>query len=190
MGPAIRNTGELDISEYVQAVNVRRQVPKGILDLAAMSQNAKEIVRILSALGWMEPAAAMRPGIADPATEVSYEVTVPPATYNASGVLVPSEALIIPICAPINRSVVIDYIRVTAGNLTAAQFGEVEFKKVNLGGFGEFCLPFEPDDQPGRFDNKGHIIMCPKSGFSVFGRNFSPNGSAVFHLDARMWAAC
>jgi hypothetical protein len=180
----------LSIAECVQAANIRRQVPKAITDLANMSQNAKEIVCILSALGWMEPAAATRPGCADPATEVSYEVTVPPATYNSAGVLVPSEALVIPICAPINRSVVIDYLRVTAANLTAAEFGEVEFKKVNLGGVGEFCLPFEPDDQPGRFDNKSHIIMCPKTGFSVFAKNFSPNGSAVFHLDARMWSAC
>lgn len=183
-------SGKLSIASFVQASNVRRQVPKEILELASLSPNAREIVQILSALGWMEPASSFRPGTSDPATEVAYEVTVPPASMDDEGKVTPSEALMLPVCAPINRSVVIEYLRVKPGNLTAAKYGEVEYKKVQLGGFGDWCLPFEPDDQPGRFDNKGHIVMCPKSGFSVFAKNFSPCSEAVFHLEARMWASC
>lgn len=180
----------IGVADFIRAAYIYRTVPKGILDLACLSQNAKDIIAILSALGWLEPAGAMRPGVADLVTEVEYEVTVPPATYDADGNVVPSEALIIPICAPINRSLVIDYLRVTAGNLTAASSGGVEYKNVNLGGFGDFCLPFGPDELPGRFDNISHIVMCPGSGFSVFGKNYSTVSSAVFHLEARMWSTC
>lgn len=180
----------LTLTEYIQACALRRQVPKAILDLAAQSQSSKEIVCILSALGWMEPAAAWRPGACDPAVEVEYEVTVPPATYDATGKLIPSEKLVIAICAPINRSLVVDILRVQPGNLTAAKSGQTRYKKVNLGGFGEFCLPFEPENVPGRFSNVEHLVVCPGAGFSVFAENDDPCSEAVFNFVARMWGSC
>jgi len=182
--------GPLTLAEYVQAASIRRQVPKTVLELAALSPGSRELVTILSSLGWMEPAAAWRPGVTDMVTEVEYEVTVPPAIRNADGTITNSEVLMLPVCAPLSRSIVIDILRVSAGNLTAAQSGRTKYKKVNLGGFGEFCLPFEPDDLCGRFANIEHIIVCPKAGFSVFAENCNPCSEAVFHLYARMWSAC
>lgn len=182
--------GPLTLAEYIQAASVRRQIPKTVLDLAAQGPGARDLVAILSSLGWMEPAGAWRPGAADSATEVEFEVTVPPATFDSTGQVVPASKLMLPICAPLSRSLVIDILRVQPANLTAANSGQTKYKKVNLGGFGEFCLPFEPENLCGRFANVEHVIVCPKAGFSVFAENCSPCSEAVFNLYARMWSAC
>lgn len=179
----------ITLAEYIQAC-AKRQVPSSVIALASQSPMSKEIVCILSALGWMEPASTMRPGACEVVNQVEYEITVPPATRLANGKIQPSEGLLIPICAPLNRSLMIDLLRVKAANLTAASSGRTLFKKVNLGNFGDFCAPFEPGTQCGRFANYEHIVVCPKASFSLFAENCNPCSEAVFHLEARMWGAC
>jgi hypothetical protein len=180
---------KLTLAEYIQACT-KGLTPKTIVDLASQSPESQEIVCILSALGWMEPAGAWRPPACESVIEVEDEIVVGPATRNTDGSTTPSQGLAIPICAPLNKSLVIEILRIQPGNLTAAQGGRTLFKKVNLGGFGEFCLPFEPATKCGRFANVEHIVVCPGGSFSLFAENCNPCSEAVFNLHARMWAAC
>jgi hypothetical protein len=166
------------------------QLPNSILSVKNKSQFLSDLVCMAELLGVLEPACATRPGVCDPVVVVDRDITLPVATINEAGQTVPSEALAIPICAPMNRALVIKTLRLLPADLTAAEFGEVEFKKVNLGGFGEWCLAFEPQGGPGLFVNVEHIITPPAGGFSLHAKNHSTANQATFHLHAEMWACC
>lgn len=142
-------------------------------------------------LGNLEPAAATRPGVCDPVIYYERQITVPAAT-TVDGVVVPAEERVISFCAPINRALVIAESRVTAGNAVAAAQPVTMplYKKVNLGTFGEWCLPFEPLDAVGGFANVEHIIVPPGGGFSIYVQNFDTTGPAVYNYKARFWASC
>jgi hypothetical protein len=122
---------------------------------------------------------------------VDRDVTVAPATL-VDGVVTPSEERILSFCAPLNKPLVVDQLRVTPGNLTASNqpFTQPVYKRVNLGTFGEWCLPFEPTDGPGLFSNVEHVVVPPKGGYSVYVQNFNPASEAIYHVHSEIWACC
>ncbi len=89
-----------------------------------------------------------------------------------------------------NRALVVERLRVLPANLTGATQprNQPQYKRVNLATFGEWCLPFEPQEATNQFVNVEHVIVPPNAGYSVFVSNFDPFSEAVFHLSGRMWA--
>lgn len=188
-GPKIAICPGLSLADYIIYCCTGR-LPASIIAVQKKSPFLDDLVCLAQLLGALEPLCATRPGVCDPVVVVDRDFCVEPATLNAQGQVAPSEARGISLCAPMNRALVIKTLRITAANLTAAESGEVEFKKVNLGTFGEFCLPFEPLGGPGNLVNVEHIIAPPGAGFSVHAKNHDRFSEACFHVHAEMWACC
>jgi hypothetical protein len=168
------------------------QLPRVIAEAIRKGGFLGDLLCAADIIGGLEPLSATRPGVCDPVIVVDKDITVPPATLNADGTVTPSEVRVTSYCAPMNRALVIQESRVTAANATAAKqpITQPVYKRVNLGTFGEWCLPFEPPDEPGQFVNVEHIIAPPESGYSVYVQNFDPTSEAVYHFHSRMWASC
>jgi hypothetical protein len=162
------------------------------LSQAAQDPILRAILCTLEIIGKLEPEAATRPGVCDPAVYFTRQITLPAATLNADGSVTPSEARVISFCAPTNRALVVEESRVSAGNDVAANqpVPMPVYKRVNLATFGEWCLPFEPDSLPGSFVNVEHIIVPSSAGYSVYVQNYNPNSEAVYDYKARFWASC
>lgn len=154
-----------------------------------------DIVSLLCALGQFEPAGAHRPGVCDIVTSFDDMVEVPPATIDAAGEVVPSTKVLIKICAPQHRSLVVDFLEGIAANLTAWESGEVFSKSMAVAGFSEaFCPPGEPGpgsptDQ-GVFSNVRRVVLAPGAGFDLSARNHDPYSPALFHVKGVMWSTC
>lgn len=168
------------------------ELPGAICRALAQPSFLADLIRFNALIGNLQPMCAVRPGVCDPSITVDKQIVVPPATLNADGSLTPSEVRAISYCAPLNRALVVAESRITAGNLTGASQPGTQpvYKRVNLGTFGEWCLPFEPADMPGQFANVENIIVSPAAGYSVFVQNFNPESEAVYHLHSRLWACC
>lgn len=161
-----------------------------------------DITSLLCALGLFEPAGAHRPGICDIVTSFDDIVEVPPAVLNPNpepnnpdDEIIPSTKVLIKICAPAHRSLVVDFLEGIAANLTAWESGEVFSKALQVSGFSEmFCPPGEPGpgsptDQ-GVFSNIRRVILAPKAGFDLSARNFDLFSEALFHVKAVVWSTC
>lgn len=168
------------------------QIPANVQKLMSQGGFIADLLCALDIIGALEPLCATRPGVCDPAIDVEKDIHVPPAKLNPDGSVTPSQVRAISYCAPMNRALVVAENRITAVNLVASTQPTAQpiFKRVSLGTFGEFCLPFEPADEPGLFSNVEHVIVPPQGGFSVFLQNFNTTAEAVYHLHARMWACC
>jgi hypothetical protein len=168
------------------------ELPKAWQRLIQEGGFLADLFRFAHAIGALEPVCAIRPGVCDPEIVIDRDITVPVATLNPDGSIKPSEEKVISICAPMNRALVVRELMVTPANLTASTQPKTQpvYKRVNLAGFGEWCLPFEPHESPGLFANVQNIIVPPKAGFSVFVENHSTTSEAVYHVHGRMWACC
>jgi hypothetical protein len=168
------------------------EIPKVWREFIAEGGFLADLVRFAYSIGALEPVCAIRPGVCDPEIVIDRDITVPVATIGAGGAVTPSEEKVISICAPMNRALVVRELKVTPANLTASTQPKTQpvYKRVNLAGFGEWCLPFEPHESPGLFANVQNIITPPKAGFSVFVQNHSTTSEAVYHVHGRMWACC
>lgn len=172
----------------------------GILPLnvsKALSQSAQDpylraILCAAEMVGALEPLSATRPGVCDPVIFFERNVVLPAATLNDDGSVTPSEARLVSFCAPTNRALVIAESRLTSANETAENqpVPMPLYKRVNLGTFGEWCLPFEPDTLPGSFVNVEHVIVPSGAGFSLYVQNHNPNSEAIYNYKARFWASC
>jgi len=159
----------------------------------------QDVVSLLCALGHFEPATLQRPGACDIVTSFDDIVEVEPATIAGectdAEVITPSEQVLIKICAPQNKALVVDFLEGIAANLTAWESGEVVSKSMQVAGFSEaFCPAGEPG--PGQPSNEGvfsqvrRIVLCPGSGFDLTARNHSPYSPALFHIKGVMWTTC
>lgn len=154
----------------------------------------RDLVCFAAKIGALEPLSAIRPDALQLVTVFDKTVSVEPATFAADGVtIIPAEKKLIQICAPMQQALVVDKLRAVAANLTAAESGDIVFKRLAVFGFSEgFCPPGEPadGDDLGTFQNVEHVILRPESGFDVHARNHDPFSEALFHIHARMWVAC
>lgn len=176
----------ITLAEYAASCLAGKEPPKPLQAFADRSAFAQDVARFAVLVGASEPLAATRPGACDMVGIVDRTFTVPPAISATE----PSTVKALSICSSLSQSVVIDRLRLTPANLTAEEFGLVQFKRVLLATFGEFCLPFTPEDEPATFINVEHVILCPKSGFDIFAVNTDPFSEAVFHIFFRGWATC
>lgn len=163
------------------------------LAYAPDSEILRALLCVASAVGALDPLATIRPGVCDKVFVFDKTVEVPPATIDAAGNVVPSEAKLIQICAPMGLALVVETLRALPANLTAALSGDIVFARQAVMGFSEgFCLPGEPADGDGlgTFQNVEHVLLLPEAGFDVHARNFSTVSPALFQMHARMWATC
>lgn len=184
----------ITLSEWIQAA-CKGKVPESYLHLGdgEPTQILKDLICFASAIGALEPLQAIRPSAIQLVTVFDKTVEVPVATLDAAGKVVPSEEKLIQICAPMSQALVVDRLRALPANLTATQNGDIVFKRLAVMGFSEgFCPPGEPadGDDLGTFQNVEHVILRPEAGFDVHARNFDLFSTALFHIHARMWAAC
>lgn len=184
----------ISLADYIAAV-CKGKMPASWLAVGGLepSQFLKDLVCFASAIGALEPLSAIRPAATELVTVFDKTVEVPPATVNAAGAIVPAEAKLIQICAPMGKALVVDKLRGLPANLTATESGDIVFKRLAVFGFSEgFCPPGEPadGDDLGTFQNVEHVILRPEAGFDVHARNHDPFSPALFHIHARMWTAC
>jgi len=156
--------------------------------------STQDLVSILCAIGWFEPRGLTEPRACDIVTSFDDMVELPPAT-TVDGEVVPSTGVLIKICAPNHRTLVVDFLEGIAANLTAWESGELFSKAMSVPGFSEmFCPPGEPGPgsptDEGVFSNIRRVVLCPKAGFDLSARNHSTTSSALFHVKATMWATC
>lgn len=155
-----------------------------------------DITSLLCALGLFEPAGAHRPSICDIVTSFDDIVEVPPAEIDPdTGEITPSQKVLIKICAPAHRSLIVDFLEGIAANLTAWESGEVFSKAMQVPGFSEaFCPPGEPGPGSptdlGVFSQVRRVVLAPKAGFDLSARNHDPYSPALFHVKAVMWSTC
>jgi len=182
----------VSLSEYVSYCCTGRPPARLLAILNGPPSLLRDILCALDTIGALEPLSATRPGVCDPVIVVDKDIPLPPARLNADGTVTPSEERVTSFCAPMNRALGIEKARVTAANLTAARQPVVQpiFKRVNLGTFGEWCLPFEPPSEANQFVNVEHVVVPPGAGYSIYVQNWDPTSEAVYHYHARMWASC
>jgi hypothetical protein len=168
------------------------KLPASVEALRQQSPFAQDLVDLVQLLGWLIPAGTIRPGPCDPEIKVTRSIEVAAATLNADGTITPSEERMISICAPMNKALMVAELEVTPDNQAAENqpFTQPVYKRVNIAGFGEWCLPFEPLEAIGQFVSVQNILVPPKAGFSVFVQNYNPTNPALYRLKGRMWASC
>lgn len=184
----------MDLASWVRACS-----GQGALSAAPWALKAdgpmtpRDFVQILCSLGLFEPAGATRPGACDVVSVYDKYVSVPPATLDASGKIVPSTKVLVKFCAPQYRGMVIKRLRGEPANLTASESGEVFSKITQVQGFSEgYCPPGEPSpgEDIGTFNNVEHLVLCPSAGFDLNARNYSPYSPALFHVSGEAWSTC
>lgn len=188
---------KLSLAQYIQSCTGQWRAKNivGAWDKADHPITAKDLVSILCAIGAMEPLGATLPRACDIVTQFDTTTEVPPAAIDASGKITPSSAVLIKICAPQHRSLVVHELLALPANLTAEMSGEIFSKALQVPGFSEFfCPPGEPG--PGKspdigvFYNVRRVILCPGAGFDVSARNHDPYSPALFHVKAVTWSTC
>jgi len=188
---------KIPLQQYVQFCFGQRNRPNLLGPWAHKNEpiTTQDLVSILCALGAFEPLGATRPGACDVVTSFDDMVEVPPATLDEDGEVVPSSRVLIKICAPAHRSLVVHFLEGIAANLTAWESGEVFSKAMQVPGFSEmFCPPGEPGpgsptDQ-GVFSQVRRIVLCPGAGFDLSARNHNLFSPALFHIKGVMWSTC
>jgi hypothetical protein len=181
----------MTLAEYARYCCTGR-LPDSIEAMRRKSPIAGDIVDIFELLGWLIPAGTLRPGPCDPEIKVTRSIEVAAATLNEDGTITPSEERVISICAPMNKALMVAELEITPENQTAENqpFTQPVYKRVNIAGFGEWCLPFEPLEAAGQFVSVQNILVPPQAGFSAYVQNYNPTNPALYHLKARMWASC
>lgn len=172
-----------------------QEVSKALTKLFAELQSnvGQDLFCVLNGIGALEPLSFTRPGAGEIVQVYDKAITVPAATILPDGRIQPSDGRLISICAPEGKALVIKILRATAGDLTASEHGEIVLKRLAVIGFSEgLCKAGEPGDgdEDGTFSNIEHIILPPKAGFDVYGRNKWPYGSATFQIHGEMWETC
>ncbi len=183
---------KITLESYLKACFGRGPLPAAPWAQGDQPITTQDVVSILCALGWFEPAAADRPGACDVVTIFDKTVEVPAATI-VDGEVVPAEKKLVSFCAPLDKAQVVKIARVTPANLTASDSGEAFYKALQVMGFSEgFCPPGEPasGDKEGTFNTIENILLCPGSTFDISARNFDPFSPALFHAFIRAWGTC
>lgn len=181
----------MTLAEYARYCCTGR-LPDAVEALRRKSQFIGDLIDVVELLGWLVPAGALYPGPCNPEIKVTRSVEVAAATLNVDGTITPSEERMISICAPMDKALMVRELEITPENQTAENqpFTQPVYKRVNIAGFGEWCLPFEPLEAAGQFVNVQNILVPPKAGFSVYVQNYNPTNPALYRMEARMWASC
>lgn len=170
------------------------EVPSDLQRLySELSANGKDLFCIANAVGALEPLSYTRPGAGEIVQVYDKAKTAPAATIDANGKITPADVKLISLCAPEGKVLVIKILRATAADLTASNDGEIVMKRLAVIGFSEgLCKAGEPGDGDGfgTFQNIEHVILTPKAGFDLYGRNHNPYSPATFQVHGEMWESC
>lgn len=189
-----KGISQMTLAEYSQYC-CSGKLPAAIEAARRKSERLSDLIDYAELLGNLEPACAERPDACEPEIIVTRSITVPatdPDETNEDGELIPTEERVISVCAPLNKALMVKELEVTPDNATAEDQPHTQpvYKRVNIAGFGEWCLPFEPMDQSGLFVSVQNLLVPPKAGFSVYVQNYDGDSPAEYKVRARMWACC
>jgi hypothetical protein len=158
------------------------RIPPAAAKLMNEGGFAAEVVKLLHFMGALRPIGTIWP--AGPVTYFEHEISVDPAPSATD----PMEKKILEICAPLDRAIWIQLLRVTAANATAEDSGEVSFKNNKIVDFPEMCLPTHPQETRGVFNNIENFGLVPEAGFRIMALNYDTASIARFHILMRAWA--
>lgn len=177
-------------------------VPRALFKLFENLKTAtgQDLFCILNGIGALEPLSFTRPGAGEMVQVYKKSVTVSPATLGTPNVnganqdgVIPADKLLIHLCAPENKILVVKYLRASGEDLTALEKGEILFKRMAVAGFSEgFCPAGEPGggDELGTFQDIEHLLLPSRSGFDLYARNWDPYSPATFSVFGEMWETC
>jgi hypothetical protein len=185
----------ISLADYVAMCRGQRSpASQAILQFKQSSQLANELACLAEMIGALQPLSAWRPDACVPKSIYDDVVEVGPATLNPDGSITETCKKAIVFCAPMDKAIVIDKLRVTPANLTAIESGQVKRNSAKLSSFSEdLCVPGEAGDGSdtcGTFWNTEHIILCPQAFLLVTVCNCSPYSNALFNVHAESWTAC
>lgn len=183
--------GQMTLAEYSQYC-CSGKLPAAVQALKRKSPLLSDLVDFADLLGYLEPSCASRPSPCDPEIIVTRSISVAHAAVDDNGNPVPTEERMISICAPLQKALMVAELEIQPDNQTAENQPHTQpvYKRVNIAGFGEWCLPFEPLDEAGLFVSVQNILVPPKAGFSVYVQNYDTVSPALYKMRARMWACC
>lgn len=166
-------------------------VPAAIKQFEQRSPYAADLAAFAELVGALEPLSAVRPEMQEFIGVVEKTFKIAAADIDSvTGKVVPREEKALTVCSGVDQSLMIEKMRIAPLNRTARELGNVKYKRVTLGTFGEMCLPFLPKDDPATFVSVEHVLLCPKSGFDMFAVNNDPYSEALFLVYFRGWLAC
>lgn len=179
----------MSLAEYSQYC-CSGKLPASVEALKSQSERLSDLIDLALLLGTLEPACANRPDPCEPEIIVTRSIEVAHADPDTEGSVV--EERVISVCAPLNKALMVKELEITPENATAEDQPHTQpvYKRVNIAGFGEWCLPFEPMDQPGLFVSVQNLLVPPKAGFSVYVQNYDTVSPAQYKVRARLWACC
>lgn len=181
---AERENSKILTAKDFQLWCVTGRLPEAIAEaLGNTGSFSEQVVRLLEMLGLLEPVAAVRPGARN---AVSYVVREPEVALAASDGT-PEEERVFEIRAPIDESIMVELLRITAANVTAQDDGAVSVKAYKVSGFREICLPGALSSEPGTLVSVENVLLCPGAGFEVFALNYNSFSLARFNVEARYW---
>lgn len=157
------------------------------------TEQGKDLFCIANGIGALEPLSYTRPAATELVQVYQKTVTVAPATLNPDGTVKPTDGLLIHLCAPEGKVLVVETLRALPSDLTAVQSGSVVFKRLAVIGFSEgFCPAGEPGagEDEGTFQNIEHVVLPATAGYDLYGRNSNPYSSATFTVTGKMWESC
>lgn len=193
MNPSMHKvySGSMSLADYARFCCTGR-LPPQVEQLKKKSEVHKAFIEVLELIGKLEPDCVFEPSGCDPEIRVTRSVEVAAATLNADGTITPSEERLISVCAPMNKALMVKELEVLPENDTAEEQPVTQpiYKRVNIAGFGEWCLPFEPLNQAGLFVSVQNILVPPEAGFSVYVQNYDTVSPALYKLRSRLWACC
>lgn len=155
------------------------------------SGRAADLAAFAELVGALEPRTAERPEATEfvGVVEKTFKVAAADTDPN-TGKVIPREEKALSVCSGMDRSLMIEKLRIAPLNRTAREHGYIKYKRATLATFGELCLPFLPLDEPGTFASVEHVLLCPKTGFDIFAVNGDAYSEALFLVYFRGWMAC
>lgn len=158
--------------------------------LSDSSENIKDLLCVIDALGYLSPASLERPDPDKYVVKPRRFITVDPAPVPVAGSsLVPTDAIALTLGAPIGQVLVIDEVFITPVNLCAMEHGDVRYTKT-VGASPNMCPSFGQSQIKPTLNVIEHVILLPGMCFEVHLMNYSQFCSASFVVEYKAWLAC
>lgn len=191
----------LTVREMLNAC-MRGGLPQDVYQEAQKSEINKSLLSVLAFLGDLEPRSAHRPSFLEPVNVTRKYITVEPAPPRSpddaraiepdpSGNQVPngpfSETLALQFCGPMDGVLIVKKVRVVPANITAQQFGTIEYKHRAFAGGFDLCTQFQHKTKPGTLITLENVVLCSEQGFELYLRNHHLSSEAAFEVRTIEW---
>lgn len=183
------DTCKINPLEYMKCL-IAGSSNKKLQALAESSENIKDLLCVIDAVGYLSPASLERPDPNKYVVKPRRFITVDAAAVPDTGESVtPSEVLALTLAASIGQVLVVDEVWITPVNLCAMEHGSVRYGKT-LGVFDRLCPSFGQNLSKPTLNVIEHVILLPGMCLEVYLQNDSQFCSASFVVEYKAWLAC